>query len=78
MSAKDYISGSFDAFDQVLNFINTLENKEIPKKVFYKAVMDMRPDYQKAQRLDIQNCRQASASSDASGKSSESTPSDPR
>jgi hypothetical protein len=36
-------SGEWDAFNKVLNYINTLEDRMIKKSKIYAAVMDMRP-----------------------------------
>lgn len=38
-----YASGARAAFEMVLNFINTLEDKHIHKKEIYHAVYDMKP-----------------------------------
>ena len=36
-------SAQWQAFDQVLNYLNTLETKTVAKKDIYAAVMEMRP-----------------------------------
>lgn len=47
MSSLDHISGQWDAYNRVLNFLNTLEDNLVDKKKIYKAVSDMRPrEYQ--------------------------------
>jgi hypothetical protein len=37
--------GEWDAFNKVLNYINTFEDRMIKKSAIYAAVMDMRPSY---------------------------------
>lgn len=40
---KEFDSGAWDAFNQVLYWINTLDTQTIDKKTLYAAVMEMRP-----------------------------------
>jgi len=38
-----YIQGQWEAFDRILFYLNTLENRTIDKHTIYGAVMQMRP-----------------------------------
>lgn len=41
--SQDVISAEWRAYNNVLNFLNTLEDSVVKKSVIYRAVMDMRP-----------------------------------
>lgn len=38
-----YISGQWEAFNRVLNLLNTFENRDVAKKDIYALVSDLRP-----------------------------------
>jgi len=40
---KGFIDGQWDAFDTILNWINTFQEQEMDKSKLYKYVMELRP-----------------------------------
>lgn len=43
MSSIDFIRGQWLAYGKVLDYLNTLENKQVDKRDIYHKVFDMRP-----------------------------------
>ena len=61
MNSADYNSGAMAAFNMVLDYLNTMEDKIVAKSIIYQAVHGMRPplqmkseDYERLIENDIQ------------------------
>lgn len=42
-ATRDRMLGAWEAYNEVLGYLNTLEGKSVPKKEIYAAVMAMQP-----------------------------------